>query len=76
MVTGGVPEAKFFHEPQPGCGLAQNWRGPGSQVCDLPDDRARPWVGVGGRGVQAAVAAVPATDSAHLGSCQEYMRAS
>ena len=70
-MTDGVPEAKFFREPQQGCGLAQSWRGLGSQVCDLPDDKAGPWVGGGGRGAQAAVATVPATDSEHLGSCQE-----
>lgn len=69
-VTG--PEAKFFHEPQQGCGLAQSWRGPGCQGCDLPDDKACPWVGGGGRGGQAAVATVPASDSEQLGSCQEH----
>lgn len=30
------------------------------------------WVGGGGQGAQAALATVPATDSEHLGSCQEH----
>lgn len=69
-----VPEAKQFHEPLEGCGLAPGWRGPGSDVCDLPDDRACPGVGGGGWGVQAALATVPPLPE-HLGSCQEHVHA-